>query len=81
VAGDAVPLDVDAAALKLADQSEQELVPAAVGRDVELMEDGDVGPVVAGRAKVAFGPDAPRQPPQERSCAHADDSMAHKPLV
>src|SRR4029079_4546524 len=41
VAGDAVPLDVDAAALKLADQSEQELVPPAVGRDAELMEDGD----------------------------------------
>ena len=55
-AGDAVLLDVEAAAPELAFERAQELVAAAGRRRRELVEDGDVGASRAGRAHVELRP-------------------------
>ena len=56
VTRDAVRLHAEAPALQLADQREQELVAAPVGRRLELVEDGDVGAPSARPQPVALRP-------------------------
>src|SRR6266851_3194118 len=52
--GEAVDLDTETAALELADKREQELVPAAVGRGPELVEDGQIRSTPAGAQPVGL---------------------------
>jgi hypothetical protein len=53
---DAVGLDVEAAALELMGQRAEELVPASAGGRRELVEERQVGPVVARAEQVDLGP-------------------------
>jgi hypothetical protein len=56
-----VRLDLQAAALQLADERDQELVPASIRRRMELVEHGDVGAAVTRGAEVALGSRAASQ--------------------
>ena len=68
--GDALPLHVEAAALELAQEGTQELVPAAGGSRRELVEERQIGPAVARAQPVALDPDPPvdgADPPARRA--------------
>ena len=66
--GDALLLDVEAAALELAQEGTQELVPAARGRRRELVEEREIRALTAKAQPLDLG----LRPPTERvGAAHA----------